>query len=357
MPGHHVVPRFLIARWQAQDGLVALADFEQFVVRHERPDDLDARPDFNRLQFHDDPDALEHKFFGALESNAARAIDELVASRPPVERVQYARANGLRPRQMLKGKRAVRFAQFLGAQAVRSPDWRKEANAHTAAAVAAEIETKVRADLAEATDPEEIGRLNGMLGLRYQAIVEGDTLPQLAAALTTRIGEVLYCEYVPTVVRVPAPLLCLGNDPLVFMDEDPAVGVGSYSQIAARRGHLPFSVRRDAESFIIAAVNVVRGHKMIAMPIDPQHAVVLYPVKLLSLPGLYPVGAQTGQLLNNAATVASRRWLVVPAGSAEAARHAIYRTSPGLRKADLHRAERGLPLHTDPRRSTVPPTP
>jgi uncharacterized protein DUF4238 len=352
MPGHHIVPRFLIARWQGQDGLVTLADFEELVVRGERPDDLDAHPNFNRLQLHDDPEALEHKFFGALESNAARAINELVASRPPVEHAVHARANGFRPGQLLKGKRAVRFAQFLAAQAVRSSDWRQEANAHTAAAVAAEIETKVRGDLEAATDPEEIERLNGMLGLRYQAIVEGDTLPQLTASLATSIGEVLYCEYVSTVVRMPGPLLCLGNDPLVFMDEAPAVGVGSYSQIAARRGSLPFSVRRGVESFISAAVDVARGHKVIAMPVDPQHAIVLYPVERLPRPGLYSVGVETAQLLNGAATVASRRWLVVPPGRTEAARDAVYRASPGLRKADLYRAERGLPLHTDPRRST-----
>ena len=355
MADHHIVPRFLIARWQGQDGHVTLADFEELVVRSTHPDDLDAQPNFNRLLFHDDPEALEHKFFGALESNAARAIDELVASRPPVEHAVHARANGFRPGQLLRGKRAVRFAQFLAAQAVRSPDWRKEANAHTAAAVAAEIETKVRADLEAATDPEEIERLNGMLGLRYQAIVEGDTLPHLASALTTSIGEALYCEYVSTVVRMPAPLLCLGNDPLVFMDEAPAFGVGSYSQIAARRGTLPFSVRRDVESFISAAVDVVRGHKMIAMPVDPQHAVVLYPSERLPLPGLYSVGIEAGQLLNGAATLASRRWLVVPPGRTEAARHAVYQASPALRKADLHRAERGLPLHTDPRRSTNAP--
>jgi hypothetical protein len=65
-----------------------------------------------------------------------------------------------------------------------------------------------------------------MLGLRYHAFVEGHTLPQLTAALTTSIGEVLYCEYVSSVVRMPARLLCLGNDPLVFMDEAPAVGFG-----------------------------------------------------------------------------------------------------------------------------------
>jgi len=352
MPRHHIVPRFLIARWQGQDGQVTLADFEELVVRGERPDDLDAHPNFNRLQLHDDPEALEHKFFGALESNAARAIDELVASRSPVEHAVHARANGFRSGQLLKGKRAVRFAQFLAAQAVRSSDWRQEANAQTAAAVAAEIETKVRGDLEAATDPEEIERLNGMLGLRYQAIVEGDTLPQLSASLTTSIGEVLYCEYVSTVVRMPAPLLCLGNDPLVFMDEAPAVGVGSYSQIAARRGSLPFSVRRDVKSFISAAVDVARAHKMIAMPVDPQHAIVLYPVERLPLPGLYAVGVETGQLLNHAATVASRRWLVVPPGRTEAARHALYRASPALRTADAYRAERGLPLHTDPRRST-----
>lgn len=103
------------------------------------------------------------------------------------------------------------------------------------------------------------------------------------------------------------------------------------------------------------AVDVVRGHKMIAMPVDPQHAVVLYPSERLPLPGLYSVGIEAGQLVNGAATLASRRWLVVPPGRTEAARHAVYQASPGLRKADLHRAERGLPLHTDPRRSTNAP--
>ena len=352
MAGHHVVSRFLIALWQGQDGHVTVADLEELVVRSERPDDLDARPNFNRLQFHDDPEALESKFFGALQSNARRAIDELVESRPPLEHARHARANGFRAGQLLKGKRAVRFAQFLAAQAVRSPDWREEANAHTAAAVAEEIEARVRADLEHATDPAEIDRLNSMLGLRYQAVVEGDILPQLAATLTTSIGQVLYCEYVPAAMRVPAPMLCLGNDPLVFLDEKRDIGFGSYSQIAARRGNRPFSVRRDLESFISAAVDVVRGHRMIAMPIDPQHAVVLYPLAQLVPPGLYSVGLEAGQMLNGAATVASRRWLVVPPGRTEAARQAIYRASPGLRKADLHRAERGLPLHTDPQRST-----
>jgi hypothetical protein len=75
---------------------------------------------------------------------------------------------------------------------------------------------------------------------------------------------------------------------------------------------------------------------MIAMPIDPQHAIVLHPLEQFPLPGLYPVGSEIGKLLNGAAAVASRRWLVVPSGRAEVARHAIYRISPGLRKADLH---------------------
>ena len=245
----------------------------------------------------------------------------------------------------------MRFAQFVAAQAVRSPDWRAQANAHTAAAIAEEMETKVRANLDATSDPAEIARLKGMLGLRYSAVVQGDILPQLSAALTTRIGQVLYCEYVPTVIRVPGAMLCLGNDPVIFMDEDPEVGLGSYSQIAARRGNFPLSIRRDIESFMNVAVDVARGHKLISMPLDPEHAVVMHPIESLPLPGLYPVGQDLGQLLNSAALKASRRWLAVPPGRTETAREAVYLNSPQLRKADLYRAERGLALHTDPRRS------
>ena len=347
MPGHHIVPRFMIARWQGEDGLVTLADFERLVVRSERPEDLDARPGFNWLELHEDPEALESRFFGALESNAARAFDELIATRLPLDHAKHARQNGFRPGQLLKGKRAVRFAQFLAAQAVRSPDWRTEANAHTAAGLAGELESKVRADLAVATGPEEIARLKSMLGLRYQAVVQGDILPQLSAALTTAVGQVLYCEYMPTVVRLPAPMLCLGNDPVVFIDEDPDIGLGSYSQIAARRGSYPFSVRRDAEGLMSAAADVARGHKLVAMPFDPEHAVVLQPAKSLVLPGLYALGLEFGQLLNSVEMKAGRRWLVVPPGRIEWAREAVYRDCPGLRKADRYRAEHGMPLHTD----------
>jgi hypothetical protein len=347
--GHHIVPRFVIERWRRADGRVTLADLERLVVRDAAPQELDARPDFNRLEDAADPDVLEGKFFSGLESNAARAFDELVASRTPIEHAEWARNNGIKPGHLLKGKRAARLAQFLGAQAVRSPDWRSETNVQTAAAITEEVETKVRVDLERATDPAEIERVQGMLGLRYTAIVEGDTLPQLAAQLATHIGQVLYCEYIPTVMRAPAPMLCLGNDPVVFVDEDRAVGVGSYSQIAARRGTAPFSVRRDIESFVAAAVEVACGHKMIVMPIDPQHAIVLHPFKTLALPGRYDVDAPTAQWLNGLAAIASRRWLVVPPGRGEDARHMIYRDNPVLRKADLRRAERGLPLHTDPR--------
>lgn len=350
MPGHHIVPRFVIARWQGEDGRVTLADFDRLAVRSERPQDLEARRGFNRLEFHEDPEALESRFFGALESNAARAFDELITARLPLDHAKHARENRFRPGQLLKGKRAVRFAQFLAAQAVRSPDWRTEANAHTAAALAEELESKVHGDLAAAADPEEIARLKSMLGLRYQAVVQGDVLPQLSAALTTGVGQVFYCEYMPTVVRLPAPMLCLGNDPVVFVDEDPDVGFGSYSQVAARRGTHPFSVRRDAESFMRAAVDVARGHKLVVMPLDPEHAVVLQPAKSLVLPGLYAVGLEFGQLLNSVEMKAGRRWLVVPPGRVEWAREAVYRDSPGLREADRYRAEHGMQRHTDPGR-------
>jgi hypothetical protein len=201
MPGHHIVPRFVIARWQREDGLVTLADFERLVVRSEHPEALDARSGFNRLEQHEGPEALESRFLGALESNAARAFDELITTRPPLDHAKYANKNGFRSGQLLKGKRAVRFTQFLVAQAVRSPDWRTEANAHTTAALAEELGSKVRADLAAATSPAEIERPKSMLDLRYQAFVQGDTLPQLSAALTTAIGQVLYCEYLPAVFR------------------------------------------------------------------------------------------------------------------------------------------------------------
>lgn len=340
----------MIARWQGEDDLVTLADFERLLVRSEHPEDLDARPDFNRLELHVDPEALETRFFSALESNAARAFQELITTRLPLEHARHARENGYRPGQLLKGKRAVRFAQFLAAQAVRSPDWRNEANTQTAAALAEELESKVRGELAATTDPEEIARLQSMLGLRYHAVVQGDILPQLSAALTTAVGQVFYCDYIPAVVRVPAPMLCLGNDPVVFFDEDPDIGLGSYSQIAGRRGARPFSVRRDADSLMNAAVDVARGHKLVAMPLDPEHAIVLHPLKSLVLPGLYEVGLEFGQLLNSVQLKAGRRWLVVPPGRIEWAREAVYRDSPGLRKVDRYRVEHGMQRHTDPDR-------
>ncbi len=350
MPGHHIVPRFVIARWADDTGRVTLADLERLKVREERPTDLDALPDFNRLEFHDDHEALENQFFGALESNAARAFDELIAARTPLDHLRYASQNGLRAGQLLKTKRGVRFAQFLAAQAVRSPDWRQESNRQTAAAIAEEVETKVRAQLRAASDPKEIARLEAMLGLRYHAQAQGDMLPQLSAALTTAVGQVLCCEYTQTVIRVPEPILVLGNDPVIFMDSDAQNGIGSYSQIASSREMRPFSVRQDVDGFIAAAVDVARGHKLIAMPLDAQHAVVLHPLASLTLPGLYEVSRELAQLLNSAAINASRRWVVVPSGQSAMgiSRHIIYLNNPGIKEADKRRAEHGLPSITDP---------
>lgn len=348
MAEHHIVPRFLIRRWKNDNGRVTLADIEQLVVRDTSPKHLDTHRDFNRLAEHGHPEALENLFFSRLESDAARAVRQLVSVRPPPEHIPYARANGYRPGQLIEMARAVRFAQFMAAQVVRSPDWRKESNTHTAAMIAEEIETKVRANLRATQDPAEIQRLEDLLGLRYQAIAEGDMLPQLSADLTTRIGEVLFTKYLPTVVRLPAPVLCLGNDPVIFLDRDPEIGFGSYSQIASRRGNLPFSVRRDIDNFLTAAVDVARGHRLIALPLDPHHAIVLHPVERPRLPGMYREDVQLGQMLNAAAVKASRRWLVVPPGRREAAREVIYMDSPQLRRLDQRRAAKNVPLFTDP---------
>jgi hypothetical protein len=350
MSDHHIVPRFVVARWADEAGLVTLADLERLKVREESPADLDALPDFNRLEFHEDHEALENRFFGALESNAARAFDELVAARRPLDHLRYASQNGLKAGQMLKLKRAVRFAQFLAAQAVRSPDWRHESNRQTAAAIAEELEKKVRAQLRAASDPEEIARLESMLGLRYHVQAQGDMLPQLSAALTTAVGQVLYCEYVQTVIRVPEPMLVLGNDPVMFMDSEARNGIGSYSQIASSREMRPFSVRQDIDSFIAAAVDVVRGHKLIVMPLDARHAVVLHPLASLAIPGLYEVPREFGLLLNTAALKASRRWVVVPPGESAVAvsRHIIYVTNPRIKEVDERRAEHGLSSITNP---------
>jgi hypothetical protein len=50
MAGHHIVPRFHLARWANEAGLIEVYDCVDVEVREEDPQTFFKLPDFNRME-------------------------------------------------------------------------------------------------------------------------------------------------------------------------------------------------------------------------------------------------------------------------------------------------------------------
>jgi hypothetical protein len=217
---------------------------------------------------------------------------------------------------------------YVAAQMVRSPAWRDAIKAHTASAIKHAVQSKVTREVDSTTEPAEIARLGELLGLRYcVAEITGNLVPHLSGHLAYRLGEILYYEYTWAVHRLDEPMLLLSDDPVLIVNFKHPESSGSYSQVATARGEA-LSVYQDIGKLADDAVEVLRGNDLVMLPLGPQHMLVLARIEHLQFPARYdrPVGAATG--FNLLMRKASRRWVLLPPGNAEAARKWIAEKHP-----------------------------
>jgi hypothetical protein len=122
-------------------------------------------------------------------------------------------------------------------------------------------------------------------------------------------------------------MLLLSDDPVLIVNFKHPESSGSYSQVATARGEA-LSVYQDIGKLADDAVEVLRGNDLVMLPLGPQHMLVLARIEHLQFPARYdrPVGAATG--FNLLMRKASRRWVLLPPGNAEAARKWIAEKHP-----------------------------
>jgi hypothetical protein len=200
------------------------------------------------------------------------------------------------------------------------------------------VEAKVKRQLEEASDAAERDRLNGMLGLRFQAQINGNTVPHLSGHLGYRLGEILYGEYFWAVFHFSRPALVLGDDPVLILNRGDARRTGSFSQVASAAGDV-LSVYQDLRKFADDAIDAMRGNDMVVLPLDPTRALVLSKPEHLVLPGGYRRDLGLSAVFNLVMQKASQRWLVLPPGHAAHVREQIYVAHPWRRNG---RGARGV---------------
>lgn len=307
-----------------------MLDYERLEVREEDPDTFYSLPDFNLMvDAEGNPDGwLEHEFFGGLDNTVSLLLRQLENLPRPKSHLRQVKNRGWHLNHVLSPKSTCALAMYIGAQAVRGPAWREAVRQHTAGAIRDFMGEKVARQLESATDPEELAHLRELQGLRYMvADISGNMVPHLSGHLAYRLGEVLYSDYMWTVLRFPKPVLFLGDDP-VLVSCGARESEGSYSQVATSQGSL-FSVYQDVKKTADDAVDVLRGNDFVAMPLDPTRALVLSNIRHMILPGRYDATLDQAQAFNLLMTRASRKWVGVPPGHAEYARRALLNAIPG----------------------------
>lgn len=108
MAGHHIVPRFHLARWANPAGLIEVYDCRELEVREQDPKQFYTLPAFNRMEGADGKDDpwLEHQFLGTLDSDAARIMRQLENAARPRAQVQRIKKRGGIPAMSCRQSRA-----------------------------------------------------------------------------------------------------------------------------------------------------------------------------------------------------------------------------------------------------------
>jgi hypothetical protein len=331
--GHHIVPRFHLARWADASGQLDVVDLHALEARREDPKTFNAIPNFNRMETaKGQPDMwLEHEFLAGLDTSVANMrsqIENVPGPRSMVKVKKHRPAWAFN--HFMSKKNTVGLAMYVAAQCVRSPAWREMVKLHTADAMKDFIETKVRHDLEHTQDPAERRRLEEMFGLRCMvADISGNTIPHLSGHLAYRLGEVLFTEYFWGVLRFPRAVLVLGDDPVMFLNQGEATRSGSFSQVADAAGRT-FSVYREIEPMVLETVEIMRGHDMILLPIDPARMLVLSKFEHLMFPASYDTDVSRAKTFNTLMERASRRWLAMPPGYDGAAQRFLETRHPWI---------------------------
>lgn len=315
MRGDHLIPRFRLARWASEDGKIAVMERPGPEVKLVDPEEFNRIIDFNTMKTPAGSKDrwLEQEFLAALDSDVARYLRQLEQVQPPRSHVRRVWKEDWHMGHLLAPRHSVRLAMYLGAEMTRHPGWRQAVKLDTAADMKRTVEERVRKDLAKATDPEEIERLEKLLGLRYfVAETPTNLLPHLSGHLAYHIGQALYERYSWAVYRFSEPVLVLGNDPIILIN-DKNRQVGSFSRMAQRENAL--SIYRAIPELVKKAVAVVQASNRIIMPIGPQHALVLTQIEYLCPPGRYDQPVALGQAFNRLTLASSRKWIAWHPGS------------------------------------------
>jgi hypothetical protein len=313
MPRDHIVPRFLLARWaDPATGKIVVWDRRAGGPPIEvDPADHGTVDDFNVFR---KPDGtvdtwLETEFLAGLEDKAAASLTQLEQVQPPMGHIRRLAGQGLKPFHLLPGRRTAGLAMFVGAQMVRSPLWRGAIDRATLVEFEANTKSRLEAELSAATDPEEIARLQELLSVRYVAAATDKAMQiQLSGHLAYRIGEILYCRFLWSIQRFPAPLLVLGDEPVILALPSGGGRVGSLAHLALE--HEVLSIHRGLETLVEDVLEIVASARTIVMAFGPRHALVLNAIETLCLPGRYDRPAEEAKLQNTLTAIASPNWAV-----------------------------------------------
>lgn len=313
MPSDHIVPRFLLARWaDPSTGRIVVWDRPSGREPTEiDPVDHATVEDFNVNHLPDGRvDAwLESEFFAGLEDKSAGALNQLEQVQPPQGHIRRLAGQGLKPFHLLPGRRTAALAMFIGAQMVRSPLWRGAIDGASLTDFEVRTKNRIEAEIETAGDPDEIARLKELLGVRYvTAAVDKATQIQLSGHLAYRIGEVLYGRFFWSVHRFPAPVLVLGDEPVILSLPSGPHRFGSLASLALERKIL--SISRGLKTLVQDVLEIVASARWIVMPFGPSHALVLNAIDSLCLPGRYDRPAEDAKFHNTIIGLASRSWAV-----------------------------------------------
>lgn len=313
MPRDHVVPRFLLARWaDPETGKIVVWDRRSGRDPSEvDPTDHSTVEDFN---VHRRPDGsvdtwLESELFAGLESQAAGALNQLEQVQPTIKHINRLARGGLEPFHLLPRSRTFALAMFMGAQMVRSPRWRGAIDRATLRDIEVDTRDRIEDELQSASDPQEIARLEELLGVRYVAATTDKAMQiQLTGHLANRIGKVLYGGFLWSVHRFVEPSLVLGDEPVILALPSDPPGLGSLADLALEREVL--SIQRGLERLVEDVVGIVGSARWIILPFGPRHALVLNTIESLCLPGCYDRPPDDAKLHNTMTRLSSRSWAV-----------------------------------------------
>ncbi len=313
MPRDHIVPRFLLARW-ADPGTGKIVVWDRRSGREPTevdPSDHSTVEDFNVHRLHDGivDTWLESEFFAGLEDKAAGALKQLEQVQPPMGHIRRLAGQGLKPFHLLPGRRTAGLAMFIGAQMVRSPRWRGAIDRATLSDIETDIRAGIEEELRAAVDPQETARLEELLEVRYVAASTDKAMQiQLSGHLAYRIGEILYCRFLWSVQRFPAPCLVIGDEPVLLVLPSGRQRLGSLADLAVERELL--SIQGGLDRLVEGVVGIVASARSVIMPYGPRHALALNAIDSLCLFGRYDRSVEDAKLHNTLTRLSSHDWAV-----------------------------------------------